>query len=295
MVELHGSYDGSIQRGRFSGKICVVTASTDGIGFAIAVQFAAEDALAVYISSRKQKNVDSALAIMTEKYGFRNVFGNVCHVANRDQRQMLLQSVKSKHGRIDVLVLNAAVSTMFGPLLSEEHDVNESAWDKLFEINVKSTFFFAREAMPLLLASASEKRNSTNIVLISSIAGYESLPELGAYSITKTAMLALSRVLAMEAAAMNIRVNAVAPGIIKTRFSERLWHKPEDLSNSKSCTEQTSKNCDSSPTKTVSYVPLNRFGIPDDVSRMVAFVASSDADYITGETFVVAGGMRSRL
>jgi len=146
--------------------------------------------------------------------------------------------------------------------------MSESAWDKLFEINLKASFLLARETVKYM--------NDGNIIFISSIAGYFPLPPLTAYGVSKTALIGLTKALATELAP-SIRVNCVAPGIIKTKFSELLWKSDEIAS------------------RTLADIPLNRFGEVKDVAGSVAFLCSEDADWITGETIVVAGGVKSRL
>jgi len=269
--------------GKLYGKVCVITASTDGIGFAIASRFVQEDALAIYISSRKQENVNNAVLklekINQDKLASNEssspshvstvIYGLVAHVGKREDRLGLIDKVRSDYGKIDVLVLNAAVSTLYGPLMDPKHEITEAQWDKMFEINVKSTFFMAREAMPLV----RKAEQSPSIILISSIAAYDSLPALAAYSVTKTSLLALNRALAAELAAEKIRVNCIAPGIIRTRFSSKL-------------TEGGIKE---------EVIPMGRYGTTEDIASVASFLASADSSYITGETLVAAGGMRSRL
>eukprot|EP00123_Amoebidium_parasiticum_P014628 comp22581_c0_seq1/m.34503 comp22581_c0_seq1/g.34503 ORF comp22581_c0_seq1/g.34503 comp22581_c0_seq1/m.34503 type:complete len:272 (-) comp22581_c0_seq1:317-1132(-) len=250
---------------RLSGRVAVVTASTAGIGFSVARRLGQEGAKVV-ISSRKQANVDEACKKLQEE-GLE-VHGIACHVGSSEQRKKLIEEAVGKYGGLDILVSNAAVNPHYGPVLT----CTEDQWDKIFDTNVKASFFLAKEAYPHLAKSS----NGPNIVFISSIAGYEPLQGLGAYSVSKTALLSFPMVLGKELGP-TIRVNGVAPGIVKTNFSQALW---ED--------EKLMK-------KMTAVVPLKALAVPDQIASAVAFLVSDDASYMTGETITVAGGMRSRL
>jgi dehydrogenase/reductase SDR family protein 4 len=250
---------------RLQGKVAIVTASTDGIGFAVAKRLA-QDGASVFISSRKQANVDQALDQLKSD-GLTDVFGTVCHVAKAEDRKKLFDLVRKEKGKLDILVSNAAVNPAFGPML----EVTEEQWDKIFEVNVKSAFLLCKESMPLL-----SKSKTASITFISSIGGYQVLAALGAYSVSKTALLGLTKGLAEELAPA-IRVNCVCPGIIDTKFSSA-------LTSNEGIAEQA-----------LLRVPLKRFGQPQEMAGLVSFLASEDASYITGESIVAAGGYYSRL
>ncbi|XP_069113461.1 dehydrogenase/reductase SDR family member 4-like [Argopecten irradians] len=247
------------------GKVAVVTASTDGIGYAIAEKLAQEGAKVV-VSSRKQKNVDAAV----EKLKSQNldIVGVVCHVGKPEDRDRLVTTAVERYGGIDIFVSNAAVNPHFGPLL----DCPESAWDKIFDINVKTTFLLCKAIVPHM-----QKRGGGSIILVSSTGGYEPSAVLGPYSVSKTAVLGLKKALANQLSSMNIRVNCLAPGLIKTRFSEAIWQDPNTL---KSVTQN---------------IKLGRIGEPRECGGIVAFLASDEASFITDETIVVSGGSYSRL
>lgn len=253
--------------GKLSGKVAVVTASSEGIGFSIAKKLGIDGAHVV-ISSRNIDKVNNAVDNLKAEINDIQVSGIQCHVGKESDRKSLLEMVKSEHGRIDMLVSNTGVNPYYGNIL----DTPESAYDKIFDINVKSTFLLIKEAVPLI-------KNSQNgsIVIVSSIAGFNPLDLLGIYSVSKTALIGLTKALTPELARMNIRINCLAPGIIKTKFSKALWENP---SVSQGIEQQ---------------VPLQRLAEPDECSGIVSFLGSDDASYITGETFVVAGGMQSRL
>ncbi|XP_053402154.1 dehydrogenase/reductase SDR family member 4-like isoform X5 [Mercenaria mercenaria] len=146
--------------GKLTGKVAIVTASSYGIGLSIAERLA-EDGAKVMISSRKQQNVDKALQTLKNK-GL-TVSGVVCHVAKKEHRQKLIEQTVNEYGGIDLLVSNAAVNPIFGPMLNSTED----AWDKIFEVNVKSTFFLIKEIVPYM-----EKRGGGSMVIVSSASGY---------------------------------------------------------------------------------------------------------------------------
>lgn len=247
---------------RFQGKVAVVTASTQGIGFAIAERLGLEGA-SVVVSSRKQKNVEEAVEKLRAK-GI-DVLGVACHVSSREQRRDLIQKTVNKYGGIDILVSNAAVNPTVDPIV----EIPEPVLDKLWEINVKATILLVQDA-------AAHLSRESSIIIISSIAAYGPQSTMSMYGVTKTALLGLTKALAAEMAP-NTRVNTVAPGFVPTHFADFLVRN-EDVKNS--IEEKTL---------------LGRLGKTTDMASAVAFLASSDASYITGETLVVAGGMPSRL
>jgi dehydrogenase/reductase SDR family member 4 len=192
---------------RLEGKICVVTASTDGIGLAIAKRLGNEGAKIV-VSSRKQTNVDEAVNTL-KKQGI-DVLGVTCHVAKESDRKKLFEETLKKFGGIDVLVSNAAVNPAVGSVL----DASEEVWDKIFDVNVKAAFLLAKEVKPFIV-----QRGGGSVIFISSIGGYQPFDLLGAYSVSKTALFGLTKAAALDLVKDNIRVNCVAPGVIETKFS----------------------------------------------------------------------------
>ncbi|XP_014777568.1 dehydrogenase/reductase SDR family member 4 isoform X2 [Octopus bimaculoides] len=246
---------------RLAGKVAIVTASSDGIGFAIAKRLA-EDGAKVMVSSRKAARVDEAVSSLTSKS--LNVAGTVCHVAKPEDRKKLVEETLAKFGGLDILVNNAGINPAFGPVL----DTSEDVWDKVFETNVKAPFLFCKDVAPLM-----EKRGGGSIIFVSSILGYHPETLLGCYSVSKTALLGLVKVLVPQLNAMNIRVNSIAPGLIDTKFSAMLKSDESILAR----------------------IPMNRFGTPEECANVVSFLVSEEASYITGETFKVTGGMMSSL
>ncbi|KAK5642257.1 hypothetical protein RI129_008424 [Pyrocoelia pectoralis] len=251
---------------RLKGKVAIVTASTDGIGFATAKRFAQEGAKVV-ISSRHQKNVDRAISQLTKEGLGENVVGTVCHVAKADDRKRIFNEAL-KLGGPHILVSNAAVN----PAMCHITECSESIWDKIFEVNVKASFLLAKEAHTYF-----QRNGGGRIIFMSSLAGYILSRLLGHYSVSKTALISLAKAIANDVASDNITVNCIAPGYIPTKFSNTAA-KWEPLQRT-----------------VLTNIPLKRFGTTDDVAGVATFLASDDSSYITGETIVVGGGLASRL
>lgn len=240
------------------GKVCVITGSASGIGLAIAKRMGLQGAKVV-ISSRNQKHIEEALAHLRSE-GIQ-AEGIVCHVAK--DRKKLVEFAVEKFGGIDVLVCNAAISTHFGPTI----ETTEESFDKMIEVNLKATFLLIKESVPFL-----EKGRQPSVLIVSSIAGYNPNPLMGIYSVTKSALISLTKILGTELAGRGIRVNAIAPGIIKTKLSKVLWDSPEASNN-----------------------PIGRIGYSEDCAGAALFLCSENSSFITGETIVVAGGTHARL
>ena len=258
--------------GRLTGKVAVVTGSTDGIGLAIAKRFLTEGSKVV-ISSRKQENVSAALEKLhcvadEHKIDKSNIEGLVCHVSKAQDRARLLSHAKAKFGPIDTLVNNVAISPTFGPMC----DVDASSLSKMLDTNVNAAFLMCRESLDQLKCSGN-----SSILFISSIAGYQPMPAIGGYSVTKTALLGLTKALAVELAPFNIRVNCLAPGVIRTKFSQALTEN------------------DHIAKMYQKLIPMRRFAETDEMGGPAVFLCSDDASYITGETIVASGGLSSKL
>ncbi|XP_065913073.1 dehydrogenase/reductase SDR family member 4-like [Dysidea avara] len=252
---------------RLDGRVAIVTASTEGIGFAIARRLGLDGAT-VMVSSRKQQNVDKAVEKLKEDN--INVAGMVCHVGKEEDRKQLIQETMNKFGKLDILVSNAAVNPIFDVPIVE---VTEKAWDKVFDVNVKASFLLAKEAYPHL-----KKSNNGAIVFVSSVAGFSPRPGSGPYGISKTALFGLTRALSVELGVENIRVNCLAPGLIKTHFSSTIWTNEAAI---KSDAER--------------LLSIKRIGQPEECAGIVSLLCSDDASYITGEIILVTGGVAARL
>ncbi len=242
------------------GKVAMITGASRGIGQAIALRLAQAGAKVV-VSSRKIENVQS-VADEIESAGGESLAVQA-HVGRTEDVTALVAQTIETFGRVDVVVNNAATNPHFGPLLTAE----ESQWDKIFDTNVKSVFRVCKAAVPHMEAQGGGK-----IVNLASTAGLRPAGGMGIYGVSKAAIVMLTQVLATELGHSNIQVNAIAPGVIKTRFSQMLWQTPqiaEPFLNS---------------------LPLGRFGEPADVAGLALYLASSASDYVTGAVFVVDGG-----
>ncbi|CAK0784586.1 hypothetical protein CVIRNUC_007790 [Coccomyxa viridis] len=248
---------------RFEGKSAVITAATAGIGLGIA-QRLGEEGAKLTICSRKQANVDEALRQL-QASGIQ-VVGCTANVGKKEDLQRLVKLARDSYGRVDVLVSNAAVNPAAGLIL----DMPDSAIEKILDVNVKSAILLTKEVRPHLSKGSS-------IIYISSYTAYHPEAPIAMYAISKTALVALTKALAEELGPDGIRVNCVAPGTVPTKFAAALVETPEMAAANK---ERTF---------------LKRFGTPGDMAACVAYLASEDAAYVTGETIVVAGGMHSRL
>lgn len=180
------------------------------------------------------------------------------------RKNLVQETLKKFGGRIDAFVSNAAVNPAYGPVLN----TSEDQWDKLFDINVKAAFLLCKEVLPVM-----QTQKSGSVVFVSSIAGYTAIEGLGGYSVSKTALLGLSKVMATEQAPYGIRSNCIAPGIVKTHFSEALW-----------VDEKQSE-------RVLRQVPLRRFGEVEDIAGAAAYLCADESSYMTGETLTIAGGM----
>jgi NAD(P)-dependent dehydrogenase (short-subunit alcohol dehydrogenase family) len=244
---------------RLEGKVAVVTGGNSGIGLATAKRLQEEGAK-VAISGRSKKTLDEAVKSIGN-----GVVAVQSDVAKLEDVDKLYAEVSQKLGKIDVLFVNAGVAK-FAPLA----ETSESLYDEQFDINVKGAYFTIQKALPLLNDGAS-------IILNTSVAGSTGNPATSAYSATKAAMRSLARTAAAELADRNIRVNTVAPGPIVTPIFGKTGLPKETI-------DEWAKGV-------VEKVPLKRFGQPEEVAGVVAFLASQDASYITGVEINVDGGL----
>ncbi|MGB9736620.1 MAG: SDR family NAD(P)-dependent oxidoreductase [bacterium] len=245
---------------RLDGKVAIITGASRGIGEAIARAFASAGAKLV-LSSRKQTELDQVAERIRAEGGEAYVVP--AHAGKIEDIKSLVQKTVEHYGRIDILVNNAGTNPVFGPIIN----VDEKVWDKIFEVNLRGFFFLSKEVANIM----SEKGGGV-IINMASVAGIKPGLGLGAYSISKAGVIMLTRVLAQEWAGMNIRVNAIAPGVIKTKFAEALYSSPE-------LTEEILRG-----------ISIKRLGEPEDIVGVALFLASEASAYITGETIVVDGG-----
>jgi dehydrogenase/reductase SDR family member 4 len=243
-----------------SGKIAIVTGATRGIGRAIAFALGRAGA-SVVVSSRKADAVAATRDAMTA--GGITAHGFPANVGRLDEARALIDFAATTLGGVDVLVNNAAVSPLFGPLTA----MTESAFDKIMAVNVKGPWELACRALPLMAA-----RGGGSIVNLSSVDGIRPQPDLGIYSASKAALISLTKAMALEWGAQNVRANAICPGLIKTDFSAALW------------------NDEGEAAAQLARQPLPRLGTPDDVAGLALFLASDAASYCTGGVYLVDGG-----
>jgi len=244
---------------RFEGKVAVVTGGNSGIGLATAQRLHSEGAK-VAISGRSQKTLDEAVKLVGN--GLLAVKADVAKLADLDR---FYSEVAKKLGKIDVLFVNAGVAK-FVPV----GQADEAHYDEIFDINTKGAYFTIQKALPYLNDGAS-------IVLNTSVAGSKGTVNASVYSATKAALRSFSRTLAAELVDRRIRINSVAPGPIETPIFDRVGLSKQQV-------EEFAKDI-------LQKVPLGRFGKPEEVAGAVAFLASSDASYITGVELHVDGGM----
>ncbi|WP_300023203.1 glucose 1-dehydrogenase [uncultured Maribacter sp.] len=243
-----------------SGKVAIITGSSKGIGLSIA-RGLAENGAKVIISSRKQDAVD-AIAKEFNEAGLEAI-GIACHIGEADQREALIAKTIDSYGRIDILVNNAAINPYYGPLEASDEEI----FDKIMNVNVKAPWILSNLAQPHMKA-----QGGGSIINISSVEGVHPGFNLGLYSVTKSAMIMLSKNQAKEWGKHGIRSNAVCPGLVKTKLSEALW------SNEKMVAGYTG------------IVPLKRIAEPDELAGVVMLLASDAGSYMTGGVYTVDGG-----
>ncbi len=243
------------------GKVALITGGSRGIGRAIALTFADAGAKVV-ISSRKQPGLDQVAAEIKELGG--NVLPLAAHCRKPEELSQLVETVKNDFGRLDILVNNAATNPVFGPLI----DVEERAFDVIMDTNLKGTFILSQMAARMMI----EQGDGGQIINISSIGGFSPERGLGVYSISKAAINMLTKVMAIELGAFNIRVNALAPGVVRTHFSRALWDNKIFMDEA------------------MSRTPLNRIAEPEEIARIALMIASGAGSYMTGQVVVVDGG-----
>jgi len=243
-----------------SEKVAIVTGGSRGIGKGIASVFS-EAGAKVVISSRKQEDLDLAADEIRSEGG--EVTAISAHTGDDDAVDRLITKTVATYDGIDIVVNNAATNPHFGSILQSE----ESQWDKIWDVNVKGYFRVSRASVPVMI-----KRGGGKIINVSSIASKIPLSGMGIYSVSKAAVVMLTKVLAQELAAENVQVNAIAPGFIKTKFSSALW-KNDKLHN-----------------HVVRGIPQGRIAEPEEIAGIALYLASEVSSYTTGETIVVDGG-----
>jgi len=245
-----------------TGKVALVTGSTKGIGKAIAERLA-EHGAKVVVSSRKADACNQVAAGINEARGAKVAVPIACNINYKDQLQALVDETHARLGAIDVLVCNAALNPAYGSM----SQIKDDAFDKILGANIRSNHWLAQMVLPDMIA----KRDGA-IIIVSSIGGYRGSLTIGTYCISKAADLQLARNLAVENGPHNIRVNCIAPGLVKTDFARALWD-----------TEEGERRVSSG-------TPLRRLGEPDDIAGAAVFLASRAGAWMTGQSIIVDGG-----
>jgi NAD(P)-dependent dehydrogenase (short-subunit alcohol dehydrogenase family) len=243
------------------GKVALVTGSTRGIGRSIAEELARAGAR-VALSSRKTEACEAARAAF-EAQGFE-VLAKPCNVSRKEELRGLVDAATAKWGRVDIAVANAATNPYSGPIT----DIPDEAFDKILNNNVKSVLWLAAMTIP-----AMAQRGGGSFIVVGSIGGLKANTLIGAYGMSKAADHHLVRNLAAEWGPKNVRVNAIAPGLVKTEFARALW-EDEKLSRER-----------------IQATPLRRLGEPRDIGGIAVFLASEAAAFVTGQCIVADGGV----
>jgi NAD(P)-dependent dehydrogenase (short-subunit alcohol dehydrogenase family) len=241
------------------GKVAIVTGASRGIGEAIARTFAARGAKVV-LASRKMEGLSAVASSIGE-----NAHAIAAHTGKEEDCVALVDAAVKKFGKVDVLVNNAATNPYFGPML----DIDNAAWDKTYEVNVKGYFWMTREVAKHLRA----REAPGSIVNVASVAGLIASPLQSVYAMTKASILSMTKTLAVELAFNKIRVNAIAPGFVDTKFAAAVLKNDALLD------------------EVLRMTPMKRYGQPDEIAGGALYLASDSASFLTGHTLVIDGGM----
>lgn len=244
-----------------SGKVAIITGASRGIGESIARTLATAGARVV-LASRKQESLDEVAAQIRGAGG--EALAIAAHTGKKETLLALAQQTIENYGRIDILVNNAATNPHFGPTL----EADDSLWMKTLEVNLMGNVWLTQAVVPQMRQQGGGK-----IINIASIVGLNPGRFQGIYSATKAALISLTRSLAMELGPDNIQVNAIAPGLVKTKFAQVLWENESMMQLVESRT------------------PLGRIGQPDEIAGMALWLASPFSDFTTGAVMVIDGGV----
>ena len=249
-----------------SGKVALVTGSTRGIGRSIAEELGCAGA-GVALCSRNAEACESVQKEFAAK-GLE-ALAMPCNVSRKEELRALVDATLSKWGRIDIVVANAASNPHYGPLT----DISDEAFDKIMANNVKSVLWLAAMTLPLMAERAQKEKSSGSFILVGSIGGLLANTVIGAYGMSKAAGHHLVRNLAAEWGPKNVRVNAIAPGLVKTEFARALWEDEKRRA------------------ERIAATPLRRLGEPRDIGGIAVFLASDASAFITGQCIVADGGV----
>ena len=245
-----------------TGKVAIITGSSRGIGRAIAERMA-EQGAKVVISSRKPEPCAEVAAAINKARGAGTALSIPANISSKDELKHLVDETTRQFGRVDIVVCNAASNPYYGPMAGIEDD----QFRKILENNVIANHWLINFAVPQMI-----ERKDGAIIIVSSIGGLRGSPVIGAYNVSKAADFQLARNLAVEYGPHNVRVNCIAPGLIKTDFAKALWENPDTLK------------------RATSGSPLRRIGEPDEIAGAAVFLASPAGSFMTGQAIVVDGG-----
>lgn len=245
-----------------NGKVAVITGSSRGIGRAIAERMA-EQGAKVVISSRKLDSCEEVVNAINARHGQGRAIAAPANISSKDELKHLVDEAMQAFGKIDILVCNAASNPYYGPMAGIEDD----QFRKILDNNVIANHWLIQMVAPQMI-----ERKDGAIIIVSSIGGLRGSPVIGAYNISKAADFQLARNLAVEFGPHNVRVNCIAPGLIKTDFARALWENPDTLK------------------RVTSTTPLRRIGEPDEIAGAAVYLASAAGSFMTGQSIVVDGG-----
>jgi len=243
------------------GKVAIVTGASRGIGLSIAEEFAKAGAKVV-LSSRKQESLDEAADAIKSNGG--DAVGIAAHNGDKEALYALVDKTVEHYGTVDIVVNNAATNPHFGTVL----DAEDSYWQKTIEVNIMGNVWLSQASTKIMKENGGGK-----IVNVASIVGLNPGQFQGIYSVTKAAVISLTKTLAMELGSDNIQVNAIAPGLVKTQFARTLWEN------------------DALMEQVLAQTPVGRIGQPVDIAGLALFLASGASDFTSGAVFVADGGI----
>lgn len=243
-------------------KVAVITGSSRGIGRAIAERLA-EHGAKVVISSRKPAPCEEVARSIEAARGKGRAIAVPANISSKEELGRLIAATNTAFGRVDILVCNAASNPYYGPL----GDIADDQFRKILENNVIANHWLVQLVAPQMI-----ERKNGSIIIVSSIGGLRGSPVIGAYNISKAADFQLARNLAIELGPHNVRVNCIAPGLVKTDFARALWENPDTLK------------------RVTSTSPLRRIGEPDEIAGAAVFLASAAGSFMTGQAIVIDGG-----
>jgi len=244
-----------------TGKVAIVTGSSRGIGRAIA-EALAEHGARVVISSRKAEACQEVADAINARHDGAAIVVPAS-ISSKDALQNLVDETRRRLGRIDVLVCNAASNPYYGPMAG----ISDDQFRKILDNNVIANHWLIQMVAPEML-----ERGEGSIIIVSSIGGLKASPVIGAYNISKAADFQLARNLAAEFGPRQVRVNCIAPGLIKTDFAKALWENPQTLA------------------AVTMHTPLKRIGEPEEIAGAAVFLASPASTFVTGQVIIVDGG-----